>query len=53
MSRLRIKIKAGTRIIASYEDGKTITYESLTDTDIDHLYDVLGRIEQSEAGEER
>lgn len=52
MSRLDIRINAGTKIIASFGGGKTITYEVLTDTDIDHLYDVVGRIEQFEDGEE-
>ncbi|MDH5134981.1 MULTISPECIES: hypothetical protein [unclassified Microbacterium] len=46
MSRLDIKIKAGTRIIVDYGDGLTITHETVTDTDIDHLYDTLSRVEQ-------
>lgn len=45
MSRLDIKIKAGTRIIAAYPDGATVTYETITDTDIDHLYDTVSRLE--------
>lgn len=46
MSRLDIRVKAGTKIIIADPDGKTITHESLTDTDIDHLYDVLAMFEQ-------
>lgn len=48
MSRLDIKIKAGTKIIVDYGDGMTITHETITDTDIDHLYDTLGRLEEIE-----
>lgn len=45
MSRLDIRVKAGTKIILDYGDGMTITHETITDTDIDHLYDTISRLE--------
>lgn len=45
MSRLDIRVKAGTKIILDYGDGMTITHETITDTDIDYLYDTIARLE--------
>lgn len=45
MSRLDIRVKAGTKIIVEYGDGTTIASETVTDTDLDHLYDTLARLE--------
>lgn len=48
MSRLDIRVKAGTKIILDYGDGMTITHEMYTDTDIDYLYDMLSRLDDME-----
>lgn len=46
MGRLDIKIKRGTQIVVEYADGSTVEYKTITDIDIDSLYDTIGRLEQ-------
>lgn len=53
MSRLDIRVKAGTKIILDYGDGMTITHETITDTDIDYLYDTIARLELAHTDREK
>lgn len=48
MGRMDIKVKKGTTIIVEYSDGSTVTWSPVSDIDIDHLHDTVGRLEMME-----